>query len=99
LTTLYLASAKNTNSWCARKGDLQRAFPLDVPMVPSSALSIAADGERLLSDGFSLGETIHIGNLKFITNRFGYLSPPLGPALVPSSWVLPTVGHRSSSGP
>jgi hypothetical protein len=45
-------------------------------MVPSSALSIAVGGERLLCDGFSLGETIHIGNLKFITNRFGYLSHP-----------------------
>jgi hypothetical protein len=26
LTTLYLAGAKNTDSWHARKGDLQRAF-------------------------------------------------------------------------
>jgi hypothetical protein len=36
LTTLYLANAKNTDSWHTRRGDLQRAFPLDVPMVPSS---------------------------------------------------------------
>jgi hypothetical protein len=36
LTTLFLAGAKNTDSWCARKRDLQRAFPLDVSMVPSS---------------------------------------------------------------
>jgi hypothetical protein len=36
LTTLYLAGAKNTNSWHARKGDLQRAFPLDVLMAPLS---------------------------------------------------------------
>jgi hypothetical protein len=35
LTTLYLAIAKNTDSWLARKGDLQRAFPLDVLMVHS----------------------------------------------------------------
>jgi hypothetical protein len=28
-----LASAKNTDSWCAKKGDLQRTFPLDVLMV------------------------------------------------------------------
>jgi hypothetical protein len=33
LTILYLAGAKNTNCWHAKKGDLQRAFPLDVPMV------------------------------------------------------------------
>jgi hypothetical protein len=26
LTTLYLASAKNNYNWCAKKGDLQRAF-------------------------------------------------------------------------
>jgi hypothetical protein len=57
LTTLYLIGAKNTNSWHARKGDLQRAFPLDVLMVPSSAIVVAADGERLMCGGFSLGVT------------------------------------------
>jgi hypothetical protein len=31
-----LAGAKNTDSWHARKGDLQRTFLLEVPMVPSS---------------------------------------------------------------
>jgi hypothetical protein len=36
LTTLYVADAKNTNSWHARKGDLQRAFPLDISMVHST---------------------------------------------------------------
>jgi hypothetical protein len=35
LITPYLIGAKNTNSWHARKGHLQRAFPLDVLMVPS----------------------------------------------------------------
>jgi hypothetical protein len=58
LTTLYLASAKNIDSWCARLGDLQRAFPLDILMVPSSALIIAIGSEHLLCDGFSLGKTI-----------------------------------------
>jgi hypothetical protein len=38
LDYMYLKGAKNTDSWRARKGDLQRAFPLDVPMVPSSTL-------------------------------------------------------------
>jgi hypothetical protein len=52
LTIINLASAKNTNSWHARKGDLQCAFPLDVLMVPSSSLTIAAGGERLSCDGF-----------------------------------------------
>jgi hypothetical protein len=52
LTIINLAGAKNTNSWHARKGDLKCAFPLDVLMVPSSSLTIAADGERLSCDGF-----------------------------------------------
>jgi hypothetical protein len=65
---------KNTNSWRARKGDLQHTFHLDVRMVPSSALIIATDGERLPCGGFSLNETIRFGSLKFITNCFGGLS-------------------------
>jgi hypothetical protein len=36
LTTLYFAGAENTDSWHAKKGDLQCAFPLDILMVPSS---------------------------------------------------------------
>jgi hypothetical protein len=71
-----LAVAKSTDSWHAGKGDLQRAFLLDVLMVPSSALAIAADGERLSCGGFSLGETIRFESLEFITNRFDGLSPP-----------------------
>jgi hypothetical protein len=47
LTTLYHADAKNTDSWHTRKGDLQHAFPLGIPMVPSSVLAIAVDGARL----------------------------------------------------
>jgi hypothetical protein len=31
-----LAGARNTDNWCTRKGDLQLAFHLDVPIVPSS---------------------------------------------------------------
>jgi hypothetical protein len=74
LTTLYLIGAKNTNSWHARKGDLQRAFPLDVLMVPSSAIVVAADGERLMCGGFSLGETVRLGNFEFNTDYFNGLS-------------------------
>jgi hypothetical protein len=48
LTTLYLAGLKNIDSWRARKGDLQRAFPLDVSMVPSSTLIITVDGKHLV---------------------------------------------------
>jgi hypothetical protein len=46
-----LDSAKNTNKWCARKGDLQRAFPLDFLMVPSSTITVAVDGEHLMCGG------------------------------------------------
>jgi hypothetical protein len=80
LTTLYLAGAKNTDSWCARKGDLQRASPLDVLMVPSSSIAIIADDERLACGGFTLGEPVRLGNLDFIVDYFGglRLSPRRG---------------------
>jgi hypothetical protein len=52
---------------------LQRAFPVDVPMVPSYAITIAIDGECLMCGGFPLGETVHLGNFKFIANYFGGL--------------------------
>jgi hypothetical protein len=67
LTILYLVSAKNIDIWCAKKGDLQRAFPLDVPMVPSPVIAVTADGERLMCGGFSLDETVCLGNFEFIT--------------------------------
>jgi hypothetical protein len=69
-----LSGAKNTNSWHASKGDLQRAIPLNVLMVPSYSLAIASDGEHQTCGGFSLGETIHFGSLKFIADYFGGLS-------------------------
>jgi hypothetical protein len=74
LNHLFLAGAKNTDCWRTRKGDLQRAFPLDILMVPSSALALAANGEPLSCDGFSLGETICFGSLEFIAECFGGLS-------------------------
>jgi hypothetical protein len=74
LTTLYLVGTKNTDSWCARKGDSQCAFPLDIPMVPSSAITVATDGKHLTCGGFSLGETACIGKFEFIVDYFGGLS-------------------------
>jgi hypothetical protein len=48
-------------------------------MVPSSTHTIATSGEHPLSDVFSLNETIHFGNLEFITDYFGSLSlSPMG---------------------
>jgi hypothetical protein len=58
---------------------LQRAFPLDILMVPSSVLIVAADGECLLCGGFSLSKTICFWSLEFIANCFGGLSvSPMG---------------------
>jgi hypothetical protein len=74
LATLYLSRAKNTDSWHIRKVDLQRAFPQDVLIVPSSAITSTANGEHLTCGGFSLSETVRLGNFKFITDYFGGLS-------------------------
>jgi hypothetical protein len=73
LTTLYLAGAKTTDSWCVRKWDLQCAFPLDVPMVPSSALAVSTDSECLMCGGLSLGEIVLLGRFELISNYFGGL--------------------------
>jgi hypothetical protein len=69
-----LIGAENTDSWHAQKGDLQRAFSLYVLMVPASVLIVTTSGERLLCDGFTLGETICFGSLEFIADYFSGLS-------------------------
>jgi hypothetical protein len=69
-----LARAENTDSWHARSGDLQCAFPLDIRTVPSSAINITADGECLTCVGFSFGETVRLGSFEFIADNFGGLS-------------------------
>jgi hypothetical protein len=50
---------------------LQRIFPLDILMVPSSALTVVANDECLSCGGFSLSETICFGSLEFTTDCFG----------------------------
>jgi hypothetical protein len=74
LTTLYFADAEITDGWRVRKGNLQRAFPLDVPMVHSSTLVVSADSERLTCGGFSLSEIVPHGSLEFIADCFCDLS-------------------------
>jgi hypothetical protein len=74
LTTLHLADAKNIDGWLGGKGELQRALPLDVPIVPSSTIAIVANGERLTCAGFSVGKTVRLGSFAFIANYFGDLS-------------------------
>jgi hypothetical protein len=44
-------------------------------MVPSSAITITADDECLTCCGFSLGETVRLGNFKIIADYFSGLSP------------------------
>jgi hypothetical protein len=77
LTTLYFTGAKTTDSWHARKGDLQHAFPLDVPMVYSLKLSRIANCNNPISVSLARSETICFDSLEFTTERFGHLSLPL----------------------
>jgi hypothetical protein len=74
LTTMYLAGAKNTDSWHTWKGDLQHAFPLDVMMVSSPKLSFIPHGNHLTSVSLALVSTIHFGSLDFTTDRLVHLS-------------------------
>jgi hypothetical protein len=74
---------------------LQYAFPLDVPMVHSSVLTVSTDGERLTCDGFSLSEIIHFGSPEFIAIYFNGLSLyPRGMTQAPPSWAQPATGHH-----
>jgi hypothetical protein len=43
-------------------------------MVPSSAITVIADNERLTCGGFSLSETVRLRNFEFIADYFGGLS-------------------------
>jgi hypothetical protein len=48
-------------------------------MVPSSAITIAADSEHVTCGGFSLSEFVRLGNIEFIADYFDGLSlSPLG---------------------
>jgi hypothetical protein len=42
-------------------------------MVPSSAIVVVDNGERLTCGGFSLVETVRLGNIEFIADYFGDL--------------------------
>jgi hypothetical protein len=43
-------------------------------MVPSSAITITADGEHLICDGFSIDETVRFQSFEFIADYFSGLS-------------------------
>jgi hypothetical protein len=74
LTTMYFAVTKNTDSWHARKGDLQCAFTLDVLMVHSSMFAVSIDRERLTCSGFSLDKIFCFESLEFIADYFAEMS-------------------------
>jgi hypothetical protein len=74
LTTLYFAGAENIDSWCARNGDLQHTFPLDLLIVHSTALTISTDGEHLMCGGFTLGKIVCFASLGFIIDCFSGMS-------------------------
>jgi hypothetical protein len=65
---------KNTDSWHARKGDLQHAFPLDVPMVPSPKLSFITNNNNPTGVGLAPSSAIHFSSLENIVDHFGHLS-------------------------
>jgi hypothetical protein len=49
-------------------------FPQAIPMVPSSLIAIATNGEHVTCGGFSQGEPVHLENFEFIVDYFGGLS-------------------------
>jgi hypothetical protein len=94
LTTLYLTGAKNTDSWHARKGDLQSTFPLDVPMVTSPKLSFIANTNNPTGDGLAPSKTIRFGSLEFTIDHLGHVS--LSPEERDSSAIFIGMVHSGS---
>jgi hypothetical protein len=66
--------AKNIGSWRVKKGDLQRTFPLDVPMVPSPKLFFLANSSNPTDVGLALSKTIHFNSLEFTADHLGHIS-------------------------
>jgi hypothetical protein len=56
------------------RGDLQCAFPLDRSDGSIIFNRHCTDDECLTYGGFFLGETVHVGNFKFIADYFGSMS-------------------------
>jgi hypothetical protein len=89
-----LAGVENTYSWCAKKGALQLAFPLDVPMVPSPKLSFIANGNNPTNSGLTPGSTIQFGSVEFSADRLGHLS--LSPQEGNSSAIIVGMVHSGT---
>jgi hypothetical protein len=80
LTTLFLSVQKTPTVGARGRGHLQRAFPLDVPMVSSLNLSFLSNGNNLTGVGLAPGETIRFGSFEFTMDHLGCLS------LSPMEW-------------
>jgi hypothetical protein len=94
LTTVYFVGAENTDSWHARKEDLQCAFALDVPMVYSPKLTFIANCNNPIGVGLAPGESICFGSLEFTADRFG--CPSLSPKGDDSGTVFIGMMHNGS---
>jgi hypothetical protein len=66
-------------------------------MVPSSLITIITDGEHLMCGGFSLGETVRLGNFEFIADYFGGLSFSLRRGDAAAAFIGST--HSGASAP
>jgi hypothetical protein len=87
-----IAGVENTDSWPARKGDLQCAFPLDVLMVPSLKLFFLANINNLTGVVLTPGSTIHFGTIDYLDHLS--LSPQEGDS---SAIFVGTVHHGMPS--
>jgi hypothetical protein len=76
---------RNIDNWCAGKGDLQHAFPLNILMVPTLKLSFIANNNNPTSIDLAPGSAIHFASLEFITDHLGRLS------LSPQEWDSSTL--------
>jgi hypothetical protein len=66
-------------------------------MVPSSAVTVTTDGERLTCGGFSLGETVRLWSIEFVVGYFGGLS--LSPRRGDSSTAFMGSTHSRTPSP
>jgi hypothetical protein len=57
-----------------QEGGFAACFPQVVLMVPSSSITIVADGECLTCGGFTLCKLVRLENFEFITDYFSGLS-------------------------
>jgi hypothetical protein len=74
LDHLVICRCKKHRQLSCQVGAFVVCFPLNVPIVHSSTLTVGTNRERLMCGGFSLGETVCFGSLEFIIYYFGGLS-------------------------